>query len=60
MAKRAGRRSGEAKAAVIARRIRKEQLHSSKGVKAGTTRREFDARCRTDGRLSSFPQAGGR
>jgi hypothetical protein len=31
MARRAGRRSGEAKAAVIARRIRKEQLRGCAG-----------------------------
>jgi hypothetical protein len=41
MAKRVGRGSGEAKAAVIAHRIQKEQLRSGKAVRAGATRRRF-------------------
>jgi hypothetical protein len=49
MAKRAGRRSGEAKAAVIAWRIRKEQLRSGKAVEAGTMRRGFNAQRKTGG-----------
>jgi hypothetical protein len=49
MAKRVGRRSGEAKAAVIAQRIRKEQLRSGKPVRAGATRRRFDAQHKTGG-----------
>jgi hypothetical protein len=44
-----GRRSGEAKAAVIARRTRKEQLRSGKAVRAGATRRGFDAQRKTGG-----------
>jgi hypothetical protein len=47
--RRAGRRDGEAKAMVIARRVRKEQLHSGKAVKAEVTRRGFDAQCKTSG-----------
>jgi hypothetical protein len=47
MAKRAGRRSGEAKAAIIARQIRKEQLRSGKAVEAGVTRRGFDVQHKT-------------
>jgi hypothetical protein len=35
--RRAGRRGGEAKAAVIARQIQKEQLRSGKAVRAGAT-----------------------
>jgi hypothetical protein len=52
IAKRAGRRSGEAKAAVIAQRIWKEQLRSGKAVGAGVTQRGFDAQRKTcsDGR----------
>jgi hypothetical protein len=49
MVKRAGRRSGEAKAAVIARRIRKEQLRSGKAVRAEATCRGFDAQSKTGG-----------
>jgi hypothetical protein len=49
MTKRAGRRSGEAKVAVIARRTRKEQLHSGKAVRAGVTWHGFDAQCKTAG-----------
>jgi hypothetical protein len=49
MAKRAGRRSGEAKAAVLARRIRKEQLRSGKAVRAEAMRRGFDAQSKTGG-----------
>jgi hypothetical protein len=49
MARQVGRRSGEAKAAVIARRAQKEQLRSGKAVRAGATRRGFDAQCKTGG-----------
>jgi hypothetical protein len=49
MAKRAGRRSGEAKAAIIARQIRKEQLRNGKAVEAGATRRGFDVQRKTGG-----------
>jgi hypothetical protein len=49
MARQAGRRSGEAKAAVIARRIRKEQLRSGKAVRAEATRRGFNAQHKTSG-----------
>jgi hypothetical protein len=49
LAKRAGRRSGEVKAAVIAQRIRKEQLRSDKAVEAGATQRGFDAQLKTGG-----------
>jgi hypothetical protein len=49
MAKRAGRRSSEAKAAVIAWRIRKEQLRSGKAVEAGATWHGFDAQRKTGG-----------
>jgi hypothetical protein len=41
--RRAGRRGGEAKATVIARRARKEQLRSGKVVRARVTRQGFDA-----------------
>jgi hypothetical protein len=44
-----GRRSDEAKAAVIARRIRKEELRSGKTVRARVTRRGFDAQYKTGG-----------
>jgi hypothetical protein len=47
--RRAGRRSGEAKTAVIAQRTRKEQLRSGKAVRAEATRREFDAQRKTGG-----------
>jgi hypothetical protein len=46
---RAGRRSGETKAMVIARRARKEQLRSGKAVRVGATWHEFDAQCKTGG-----------
>jgi hypothetical protein len=49
MAKRAGRRSGEAKEAIIARQIRKEQLRSGKAVEAGVMRRGFDVQHKTGG-----------
>jgi hypothetical protein len=49
MARRAGRRSGKAKAAVIARRTRKEQLRSNKAVRAEATRRGLDAQHMTGG-----------
>jgi hypothetical protein len=52
MARRAGKRSDELKATVIARRTRKEQLHSSKAVRAGATQRSFDAQRKTDGRVT--------
>jgi hypothetical protein len=52
MAWRAGRRSDEAKATVIARRARKEQLHSSKAVRAGAMQRGFDAQRKTSGRVT--------
>jgi hypothetical protein len=49
MARRVGRRSGEAKATVIARRAREEQLRSGKAVRAGVTRHGFDAQRKTSG-----------
>jgi pentatricopeptide repeat protein len=49
MAKRAGKRSGEAKAAVIAQRNRKEERRSGKAVGAGVTRRGFDVQHKTSG-----------
>jgi hypothetical protein len=49
MARQAGRRSGEAKAASIARRTRKEQLRSGKAVRAEATRRRLDAQRKTGG-----------
>jgi hypothetical protein len=49
MAKRAGKRSGKAKAVVIAQRNRKEQLRSGKAVGAGVTRRGFDVQHKTGG-----------
>jgi hypothetical protein len=49
MAKRAGKRSGEAKATVIARRIWKKQLRSGKAVGAGVTRRGFNVQHKTGG-----------
>jgi hypothetical protein len=49
MARRAGRRSGKAKAAVIARRTRKEQLRSGKAVRAEATRSGLDAQRKTGG-----------
>jgi hypothetical protein len=49
MARRAGRRDGEAKATVIARRARNEQLRSGKAVKAEVTRCGFDAQRKTGG-----------
>jgi hypothetical protein len=47
--RRAGRGDGEAKAAVIARRIRKEQLRSGKAVRAEATQRRFDAQRKIGG-----------
>jgi hypothetical protein len=49
MAKRARRRSSKAKAAVIARRIWKEQLRSGKAVEAGATWRGFNVQRKTGG-----------
>jgi hypothetical protein len=49
MARRAGRRSSKAKAAVIARRTRKEQLRSGKAVRAEAAQRGFDAQRKTGG-----------
>jgi hypothetical protein len=43
MARQVGRRSGEAKTTVIARRAREEQLRSGKAVRVGVTRHGFDA-----------------
>jgi GGDEF domain-containing protein len=42
----AGRRGGEAKAAVIARQIQKEQLRIGKAVRAVATQGGFDAQCK--------------
>jgi hypothetical protein len=50
--RRAGSRGGESKATVIARRARKEQLHSGKAVSTGVTRRRFDAQRKTDGEVT--------
>jgi pentatricopeptide repeat protein len=50
--RRAGRRGGEAKATVIARRAQKEQLRSGKAVRTGVTRRGFDAQCKTGGEVA--------
>jgi hypothetical protein len=47
MARQVGRRSGEAKATVIARRAREEQLRSGKAVRAEVTQRGFDAQRET-------------
>jgi hypothetical protein len=47
--RRVGRRGGEAKATVIARQARKEQLHSGKAVRARVTWRGFDAQRKTGG-----------
>jgi hypothetical protein len=47
MVRRAGRRSGEAKAAIIARRTRKEQRRSGRAVRAEATRRGLDAQRKT-------------
>jgi hypothetical protein len=38
--------------AVIARRIRKEQLHSGKAIRTGVTRRGFDAQRKTGGEVA--------
>jgi hypothetical protein len=48
MARQVGRRSGEAKATVIARRAWEEQLRG-KEVRAGVTRHRFDAQRKTGG-----------
>jgi hypothetical protein len=50
--RRAGRRGGESKATVIARRARKEQLRGGKAVRTGVTRRGFDAERKTDGEVT--------
>jgi hypothetical protein len=47
--RRAGRRDGEAKATVIAQRVRKEQLRSGKAVKAEVTRCGFNVQRKTGG-----------
>jgi hypothetical protein len=57
MARRAGRRSDEAKAAVIARLVQKEQLRSGKVVRAEATRRGFDAQRKTGGSGTSTRMA---
>jgi hypothetical protein len=49
MAKRARRRSGEAKAAIITRQIWKKQLRSGKAVEVEVTRRGFDVQHKTGG-----------
>jgi hypothetical protein len=59
MARQAGRRSGEAKAAVIARRIWKKQLRSGKAVRARVTRRGFDAQRKTGGEIAEPGGPGG-
>jgi hypothetical protein len=70
MARQVGRRSGEAKAMVIARRAREEQLHSARPaakLQDPEVRVELDWRvrgcereCSTGGRLGSIPQACAR
>jgi pentatricopeptide repeat protein len=50
--RRAGRRGGEAKATVIARRARKEQLRSGKAVRTEVTRHGFDAQRKTGGEVA--------
>jgi hypothetical protein len=47
--RRAGRKDGEAKATVIARRIRKEWLYSGKVIRVEVTRRGFNAQRMTGG-----------
>jgi hypothetical protein len=49
---RAGRRGGESKVTVTARRVQKEQLRSGKAVRTGLTRRGFDAQRKTDGEVT--------
>jgi hypothetical protein len=59
MAKRAGKRSGKAKAVVIAQRNRKEQLRSGKAVRAGVTRHGSDAQHKTGGEVAGPGGPGG-
>jgi hypothetical protein len=49
MARQVGRRGGEAKATVVARRARKEQLRNGKVVRTEATRCGFDAQRKTGG-----------
>jgi hypothetical protein len=52
--RRAGRRGGESKAAVIARQARKEQLRSGKAVRTGVTRYGFDAQRKIDSEVTGL------
>jgi hypothetical protein len=52
--RRAGRRGGESKAMVIARRARKEQLRSGKAVRTGVMQRRFDAQRKTNDEVTGL------